>query len=151
MVAMGAGVLYTAHTPKAGAVGDWRDLPDLIAEVDILSLHVPLTDETAGMIDAPAIARMKPGAVLINTARRGLVDEAAMVAALAEGRLAGAGLAAVAEEPPPRDHPLFAFDSVILAPHLAWLTAETLDRSLVVAVENRRRLAAGDELLRRVA
>ena len=144
LVALGAKVLYTARSPKDDAAGEWRDLPDLVAEADILSLHVPLTDDTAGMIDAAALARMKPGAVLINTARGGLV------AALTGGRPAAAGLDVFVDEPPPSDHPLLALDSVILAPHVAWLTAQTLDRSLAVALENCRRLAAGEDLLHRV-
>ncbi len=150
LVAMGARVLYTARSPKDDAMAEWRDLPSLIAEADILSLHVPLTDDTAGMIDGAALASMKPGSILINTARGGLVDEAALVDALTSGRLAGAGLDVFVDEPPPSDHPLLALDSVVLAPHVAWLTTETMDRSLVVAIDNCRRLAAGEDLLHRV-
>jgi phosphoglycerate dehydrogenase-like enzyme len=151
LIAMGATVLYTARSPKDDAVGAWRDLDDLVREADILSLHAPLNEETKGMIGAAALARMKPGASLINTARGGLVDEAALTAALVDGHLAGAGLDVFGDEPPVPDNALLALEQVVLTPHVAWLTAETLDRSLAVAVENCRRLAAGDDLLHRVA
>jgi len=93
---------------------------------------------------------MKPGAILINTARGGLVDEAALVEALQGGHLRSAGLDVFAEEPLPADSPLLALDNVVLMPHVAWLTPETLDRSLEVAVDNMRRLRDGAELRFRV-
>jgi phosphoglycerate dehydrogenase-like enzyme len=128
----------------------WRALPDLLAESDIVSLHVPLTAETEQLIDATAIARMKQGAVLVNTARGGLVDETALLAALSDGRLSAAGLDVFADEPVDADNPLLALDNVVLAPHLAWLTMETLARSLEVALDNCRRLAEGRQLRHRV-
>jgi phosphoglycerate dehydrogenase-like enzyme len=95
---------------------------------------------------------MRPGSILVNTARGGLVDEEALVEALRDGRLAAAGLDVFADEPlPAGGHPLLALDNVVLTPHVAWLTPETLERSLAVAVENCRRLAAGGPLLHRVA
>ena len=93
---------------------------------------------------------MKPGAILVNTARGGLVDEPALVEALTSGHLRAAGLDVFAEEPLPVDSPLVGLDNVVLMPHVAWLTPETLDRSLAVAVENMRRLRDGGELLFRV-
>ena len=116
-----------------------------------MSLHLPLVPETERLIDGAALARMKPGAILVNTARGGLVDEAALVAALTSGHLRAAGLDVFAEEPVPPDNPLLALDNVALMPHVAWLTPETLDRSLDVAIENMRRLRDGAELLHRVA
>jgi phosphoglycerate dehydrogenase-like enzyme len=148
--ALGAQVLYTARTPKPEAAAVWRALPDLLAESDIVSLHVPLTAETEQLIDATAIARMKQGAVLVNTARGGLVDETALLAALSDGRLSAAGLDVFADEPVDADNPLLALDNVVLAPHLAWLTMETLARSLEVALDNCRRLAEGRQLRHRV-
>ncbi len=148
--ALGARVVYVATRPKADASAEWRELPDLLAESDIISLHVPETSETEGMLDAAALARMKPGAVLINGARGGLVDEAALVAALTDGRLAAAGLDVYAQEPVAGDNPLLGLDNVVLSPHIAWLTPETLDRSLDIAVENTRRIRDGEELLHRV-
>jgi phosphoglycerate dehydrogenase-like enzyme len=94
---------------------------------------------------------MKPGAVLVNTAQGGLVDEAALAEALACEHLRAAGLDAVTTEPLPRDHPLLALDNAVLSPRPAWLTLEALRRALVVAVENGRRLREGRPLLHRVA
>jgi phosphoglycerate dehydrogenase-like enzyme len=93
---------------------------------------------------------MKPGSILINTARGELIDEAALAGALARGALRGAGLDVFANEPAGAHNPLFALPNVILSPHQAWLTPETLARSLAVARENCRRLAAGEALLHRV-
>jgi len=150
LAALGARVVYTATAPKADAVAAWRDLPALLAESDVVSLHLPLTAGTAGLIDGEAIAAMKPGAVLVNTARGGLVDEAALVDALSSGRLRAAGLDVFAEEPVPAGNPLLKLDNVVLAPHVAWLTPETFDRSLGIAVENSRRINDGAALLHRV-
>ncbi len=150
LAAMRATVLYTATRPKQDAVAEWRDLPALLAESDILSLHLPQTTETEGMLDRAALARMKPGAILINTARGGLVDEAALVEALRSGRLRAAGLDVFAREPVDPANPLLALDNVVVAPHVAWLTTDNFDRSLAVAVENCRRLTKGEPLLHRV-
>lgn len=147
---LGARVLYVATAPKEDAAGEWRPLDALLAESDIVSLHAPLTPETDRMLDAARLSRMKRGAVLINTARGGLIDQEALCAALKEGRLAAAGLDVFADEPPPPESPLFRLDNVLLTPHVAWQTRETLERSLVVAVENCRRLRAGEALLHRV-
>ena len=148
--ALGCPILYTARTEKPDAIGDWRPLPDLLAEADVVSLHVPLTAATERMIDAAALARMRPGAVLVNTARGGLIDQPALVAALASGRLGAAGLDVFAEEPPAPHEALLRLDSVVLAPHVAWLTAGTFDRSFARAAENCRRLRDGRDLLNRV-
>ena len=146
----GARLLYwspRAH-PELGITR--HELPELLAAADIVSLHLPLVADTARLIDRAALARMKPGAILVNTARGGLVDEPALVEALTSGHLRAAGLDVFAEEPLPVDSPLVGLDNVVLMPHVAWLTPETLDRSLAVAVENMRRLRDGGELLFRV-
>ncbi len=148
--AIGARVLFTSRSPRPGVVGEPRSLKDLLAESDIVSLHLPLAPDTERVIDADAIEGMRPGAILVNTARGGLVDEPALVAALRSGRIGAAGLDVFSTEPAASANPLFELDNVIVSPHLAWLTRETLERSLVVAVENCRRLAAGAELLHRV-
>lgn len=148
--ALGARVIYTARSVRPDAPHAYRELDELLAEADVVSLHIPLTEETRGLIGAQALARMRPGAVLINTARGELVDEAALVQALVSGRLRAAGLDVFAREPTPADNPLLALPQVVLAPHVAWLTPETLQRSLVVAHENVRRLAAGEPLLHQV-
>ena len=151
LAAMGARLLYTDIVRPDDAIAEWRDLDSLLAESDIVSLHVPLTAATENLIDAGAIERMKPGAILINAARGGLVEQSALVAALRAGKLAAAGLDTFASEPVEPDNPLLALDNVVLSPHVAWLTQETLDRSLDVALENCRRLEAGEPLLHRVA
>lgn len=148
---LGARVLFASRGEKPDAAGERRPLPALLAESDLVSLHVPLTPDTERLIDADAIARMKPGAVLVNTARGGLVDEAALVDALRTGRIGAAGLDVFEAEPTPAGGALLALDNVVCTPHVAWLTRETLERSLAVAVENCRRLAAGEDLLHRVA
>ena len=146
----GAEILYWSprQHPELGL--PHRELPELLSAADIVSLHLPLVPDTEKLIDAAALARMKPGAILVNTARGGLVEEAALVAALTAGRLRAAGLDVFAEEPVRPDNPLLSLDNVVLMPHIAWLTPETLDRSLDIAVENMRRLRAGGELLHRV-
>jgi phosphoglycerate dehydrogenase-like enzyme len=151
LAALGCRVLYTAHAPKPDAIGDFRDLDALLAESDVVSLHIPETEQTRGMINAAAIARMKPGAVLVNTARGGLVDQAALAAALRAGHLAAAGLDVFAAEPADPAHPLFSLPNIVVTPHVAWLTTGTFDRSFAIAAENIRRLAAGEPLLHRVA
>jgi phosphoglycerate dehydrogenase-like enzyme len=102
------------------------------------------------MIGAAALAAMKRGSVLINTARGPLVDEAALCAALTSGHLRGAGLDVFSREPVSPDDPLLRLPNVVVTPHLAWLTAETLERSLAVIAENCRRLRQGEALLHRV-
>lgn len=150
LAALGCRVLYATRTAPADAVGEWRELPALLAESDVVSLHVPLTEETARLIDAAALARMKPGAILVNTARGGLVDEPALIAALRTERLAAAGLDVFVEEPTDPANPLLALPNVVLTPHIAWLTSGTFDRSFALAAENCRRLAAGAKLLHQV-
>jgi len=150
LAAMGCRLVYTARAPKPDAVGAWRSLADLLAEADVISLHLPLTSDTTNLIDAAALARMKPGAVLINTARGGLVDQGALTEALGSGRLAAAGLDVFAAEPPDFAAALFRLPNVVLSPHIAWITTGTFDRSLTLAAENCRRLAAGEALLHRV-
>lgn len=110
-------------------------LPRLLAESDFLSLHCPLTPETQGLIDDAALAQVKPSAYLINTARGPIVDEAALVCALREGRLAGAGLDVFATEPR-QNNPFVDFPNVILTSHLGGATHEALERSFELALMN---------------
>ncbi len=150
LAAMGCDVVYTARAPAADAAGRFATLDALLAQSDVVSLHVPLNPETAGLLDANAIARMKPDAILINTARGGLVDSAALAAALRTGHLSGAGLDVFPDEPVPAGEPLLALPNVVATPHIAWITTGTFDRSFCLAAENCRRLAAGEPLLHRV-
>jgi phosphoglycerate dehydrogenase-like enzyme len=148
--ALGARPLYASRNAKPDFPAERRDLPALLAEADIVSLHLPLTAETERIIDGAALARMKPGAILVNTARGGLVDQDALAAALRSGRLRAAGLDVFAEEPVATDNPFLDIAATALTPHIAWLTAETLERSLVVAIENCHRLSRGHDLLHRI-
>jgi glycerate dehydrogenase len=109
-----------------------RDLDDLLPELDVLTLHCPLTDATRGLISRARLARMKPDAVLINTARGALVDTAALAEALRAGRLGGAGIDVLENEPPPADHPLLdpSIPNLILTPHVAWAAREARQRCL---------------------
>ncbi|MBS0643853.1 MAG: 2-hydroxyacid dehydrogenase [Proteobacteria bacterium] len=150
LAAMGCTVLFAARKPQTDVVGQQVALDALLAQADIVSLHVPLMDETTRMIDAAAVAHMKPGAILINTARGGLVDQRALVDALRSGRLAGAGLDVFDAEPIAQSDPLLALPNVVVTPHIGWLTTGTFDRSFELAAENCRRLAAGEPLLHRV-
>jgi D-3-phosphoglycerate dehydrogenase / 2-oxoglutarate reductase len=94
-------------------------LDELLAGSDIVSLHLPLSESTRGLFDRSAFARMKPGSLLINTSRGGLILESDLVEALRSGQLAGAGLDVFDREPPPADHPLFSMPNVVLTPHMA--------------------------------
>jgi phosphoglycerate dehydrogenase-like enzyme len=148
--ACGAAVVYTARQARPQAVGKPCSFDELLRVSDIVSLHVPLTPETTRLMDAAAFARMKPGSVFINTARGGLVDEPALIAALQSGHLCAAGLDVFADEPIHADNPLLTLDNVVVTPHIGWLTPETLGRSCTIAFENCRRLRAGEPLLHRV-
>ncbi len=114
----------------------WADLDTLLAESDFISLHCPLTAENEKMIGAGALARMKPTACLINTARGQLVDGAALAAALDEGRIAGAALDVLAEEPPAAEDPLLRAKNALVTPHIAWATLEARQRLMHIAAEN---------------
>ncbi|MDB6000367.1 MAG: D-isomer specific 2-hydroxyacid dehydrogenase, binding domain protein [Rhizobacter sp.] len=149
--ALGARVLCHARRPVSDGVSEPVSLQRLLAESDIVSLHLPLTPETERLIGRQALDAMKAGAVLVNTARGGLVDEAALHAALRSGRLRAAGLDVLAEEPANHNNPLFDLPNVVFTPHVAWLTAETLERSLGVIVENCVRLREQRPLLHEIA
>ncbi len=125
-----------AATIEAAGVRAVADFRDALVEADVVTLHMPLGPETKDMIGADELAAMKPGAVLINVARGGLANEAALAAALREGRIAGAGLDVFGSEPPPADNPLLALDNVILSPHSAGLSMECRERMAVACAEN---------------
>jgi phosphoglycerate dehydrogenase-like enzyme len=118
-------------------------LDHLLATSDIVSLHVPLSGETRGLMNASRLRQMKKGAMLINVSRGELVDEDALVGALESGWLSGAGLDVFATEPPPASHPLFQFPNVVVTPHVASGTADGLQQKAARYVENIQRYLAG--------
>lgn len=120
------------------------DLDTLCREADFVSLHAPLTAATRHMINAASIALMKPGAIIVNTARGALIDEQALVAALAEGRIGGAALDVYEFEPPRKDHPLFALDNVVLSDHTGWYSEESVEELQTKAAEEMARILRGD-------
>jgi D-3-phosphoglycerate dehydrogenase len=127
------------------AEAEAASLEELLRRADVLSLHVPLTDETRGLIGARELALLPEGAVVLNTSRGGLVDEAALADALAAGRLRGAGLDVLADEPPAADHPLRTAPNVVLTPHTAWYSEAAIEelrrRAIETALELARRRA----------
>jgi len=127
--------------PQPGRV----PLAQLLTEADVISLHCPLTDDTHGLIDAAALRLMKRSALLINTARGGLVDEIALREALLSGDIAGAALDVLSVEPPPADHVLLRGDipNLIITPHNAWVSVEARQRLLDGVVNNIRAWQAG--------
>lgn len=121
----------------------YTTLDRLLSESDIISLHCPLTDKTKGMINADSIARMKDGAILINTSRGPLVDEAALAAALDSGKLRAAAVDVVSTEPIRLDNPLMKARNMLVTPHIAWAPLEARTRLMNIAVENLRAFLDG--------
>jgi D-3-phosphoglycerate dehydrogenase len=118
----------TAAEIKAAGCEPVADLDAALSKADFVSIHCPKTPETVGMFNAARLKRMKPSAYLINTARGGIVVETALYDALVSGKLAGAGLDVFEQEPPPAGHSLFELPNVIMAPHVAGVTREAVDR-----------------------
>jgi D-2-hydroxyacid dehydrogenase (NADP+) len=131
----------------ADAVHPLSAFGSLLPAADIVVLACPLTPETLNLVDAAALARMKPSAHLVNVARGRVVDEAALVEALAAGRITGAGLDVAAEEPLPPDSPLWRMDEVLITPHTAGETRRYEDNVIAILVDNLGRLRRGGEPL----
>jgi len=125
-------------------------LPELLEQSDVVVLAAPLTDQTRGMIGAAELGRMKPSAYFINVGRGASVDEAALVHALRERRIAGAAIDVFTEEPPAAGHPLYACDNAIVSPHVSGFLPSYDDRCAELFAENLRRWLAGAPLLNRV-
>ncbi len=138
---LGMVVLVSARPGSPGPTPASRlDLDVLLEQSDVVTLHCPLTPQTKNLIASRALALMKPSAFLINTARGGLVDEPALIEALREGRLAGAALDVLTEEPPSPDHPIIRatqeLDNLLVTPHCAWSAYEARQRLLDEVAEN---------------
>ena len=143
-LALGIGmkVLAWNRTPKSHDGVEFVDIDTLLAQSDVVSLHLLLTDETRGFLSRARIAAMKPGAMLVNTARGALVDEDAMIEALQSGQLRHAGLDVYCIEPLPADHPLTSLPNVTLSAHSAFRTPEASENLVQAALQHCRRIVA---------
>jgi D-3-phosphoglycerate dehydrogenase len=140
--AAGFGLRVVAFDPDVpGAAVPTLD--DLLRQADILSVHVPLTEATRGLVGARELELLPAGAVVLNTARGGIVDEQALASALAAGRLRGAGIDVLADEPPPPDHPLRHAPNVVLTPHAGWFSQAAIVELRRKAVETALELVRG--------
>lgn len=139
-LARGIGMEVLVAEGRAGAEPGRLPLPELLRQADAVSLHCLLSPQTERLINADTLALMKPGALLVNTARGGLVDEAALLAALHSGHLGGAALDVLSVEPPPADHPLLVADipNLIVTPHCAWASPRARQRLLELTADNIR-------------
>jgi D-3-phosphoglycerate dehydrogenase len=144
-IALGSGMRVIAwnRTPKTFAGVEFVSLDSLLAKSDVVSLHLLLNDETRGLITAKHIAAMKPGVILVNTARGAIVDEAAMIDALKSGHIRHAGLDVFNTEPLPADHPLTKIPNVTLSAHSAFRTPEASENLIHAAWEHCRRIVKG--------
>lgn len=134
------------RTHTVNSVTFVKTLEELYAAADIISLHCPLNKDNIKMIDARAISYMKKEAVLINTARGGLIDEAALAEALNTGRISAAGLDVLSSEPPKEDNPLLTAKNALITPHIGWATAEARMRLMDIAAGNVESYLAGNPI-----
>jgi phosphoglycerate dehydrogenase-like enzyme len=121
--------------PDDEPVAERLPLDDLLARADVVSVHLKLSPSSVGLLDRDRLARLRPGAILVNTARGAIVDEPALLDALGSGRLAGAGLDVFATEPLPADHPLRSAPNVVLTPHIGWKVDEVFTEWAEIAAE----------------
>jgi D-3-phosphoglycerate dehydrogenase len=142
--ARGLGMKVIAHDPFISGAASLKvdyelvSFDDLLARADILTVHVPKTKDTIGLLDAAAFAKCKPGVLVVNAARGGIVDESALLAALESGQVGGAGLDVFVEEPPPADHPLVVHENVICTPHLGAATEQAQVNVAIAVAEQVR-------------
>jgi phosphoglycerate dehydrogenase-like enzyme len=145
---LGMKVIATEPFPNAAFIRanpiELVDFDTLLARSDFVSIHSPLNDETRGLFNARVFARMKPGAVLINTARGGLVVEKDLIPALNSGHLGGAGLDVFEQEPPSPDNPLFRMDNVVVSPHWAGTDSQSMADMAVECAECIVKLRRGE-------
>jgi glyoxylate reductase len=144
-------VLGWSRTPRAVEGVEARELPALLTEADFVSVHLALAPETRGLLDARALASLRPGAILVSTARGGILDETALAAALASGRLAAAALDVFESEPLPAESPLLEAPNLVLTPHIGSASIATRTRMADLAVENLLAALEGRPLLHRAA
>ena len=136
-LALGMKVIVNSRTEKELPAGcTWVDFETLFRTADVVSLHCPLNDATRGIVSRAVLAMMKPTALLINTARGAVLDEAALADALNSGRLAGAGLDVLIDEPPKPDNPLLTAKNCIITPHIAWASRDARLRLIQIVADN---------------
>ena len=145
--ALGMNILIHTRTPKAEGDGvRYVSLDELLENSDYITLHCPLNDQTKHMINKETIAKMKPNAVIVNTGRGPLINEADLCEALAAKRIAGAGLDVQEVEPPAEDSPLYTLDNVILTPHMGWKGLETRQRLVGIIRDNVQAFFKGEPI-----
>lgn len=145
--ALGMNILIHTCTPKADGDGvRYVSLDELLANSDYITLHCPLNDQTKYMINKETIAKMKPSAVIVNTGRGPLINEADLCEALAANRIAGAGLDVQEVEPPAEDSPLYTLDNVIITPHMGWKGLETRQRLVGIIRDNVQAFFKGEPI-----
>ena len=144
-IALGGGMRVIAwnRTPKKSTKVEFVELDELLTESDVISLHLLLNDETRGFVSRACIEAMKPGVILINTARGALVDEEAMIEALGSGQIRHAGLDVFDIEPLPKDHPLTKLRNVTLSAHSAFRTPEASENLIEASLQHCRRIVKG--------
>lgn len=145
--ALGMNILVHTRTPKADGDGiRYVSLDELLENSDYITLHCPLNDQTKHMINKETIGKMKPSAVIVNTGRGPLINEAALCEALAAKRIAGAGLDVQEVEPPAEDSPLYTLDNVIITPHMGWKALETRQRLVGIIRDNVQAFFKGEPI-----
>ena len=145
--ALGMNILIHTRTPKADGDGvRYVSLDELLANSDYITLHCPLNEQTKYMINKETIAKMKPSAVIVNTGRGPLINEADLCEALAAKRIAGAGLDVQEVEPPAEDSPLYTLDNVIITPHMGWKGLETRQRLVGIIRDNVQAFFKGEPI-----
>jgi len=152
--ALGLGMRVVFYDKKGEFEGqEFISMAQLLAQSDVLSINVPLTNETRGMLGAQELAQMKKDALIINTARGGIVDETALIAALKNGQLGGAAIDVLVDEPVQPDNPIFELidqDNFILTPHVAWSSEDAMQGLMDQAINNIEQFVAGETLRNRV-
>ena len=145
--ALGMNILVHTRTPKSDGDGiRYVSLDELLENSDYITLHCPLNDQTKHMINKETIAKMKPSAVIVNTGRGSLINEADLCEALAAKRIAGAGLDVQEVEPPAEDSPLYTLDNVIITPHMGWKGLETRQRLVGIIRDNVQAFFKGEPI-----
>ena len=144
---LGMNILVYTRTPREDEESvKYVDLDTVLSKSDYISLHCPLTPQTKHIIDENAISKMKSSAFIINTARGALIDEPALIKALQENKIAGAGLDVQEVEPPALDNPLYDMENVILTPHMGWKGLETRQRLISILADNIKAFLDGNPI-----